>query len=443
MQLWTRPLDRPIQNLLIICVAWKFLLLLIAGLSPGPGYDTSASLISPNTAEGRGLPPAIQYILGKLIRWDAIYFVKTAGRGYVFEQEWAFGWGFTRLISLCVAALEKAGIPRYDGLEGLMAIVIAHTAHLFSVLVLFNLTSAVFAQPSTWLAFTAASLHIISPAGLFLSAPYAESSCALLSFVGCFLFTKSLGGNGPVTASHDLLVLLSGISFGIATTFRSNGILNGLLLLEEAFRTLWSLKTSFQISSFRRLIATGLGGVSVAVGFLLPQYIAYTEYCGVSEVNTRTWCKRALPSIYTFVQDHYWHCGLFRYWTISNIPLFLLATPMFVILVTSGLWALKVTTEELEQDRNDVKDVRKSIHGPVLQVIRNLAVSQLMLVMLTSTTAHVQIITRISSAFPVWLWYIAISCREGKTLLVSRIVKFMVIYSVIQGGLYASFLPPA
>jgi phosphatidylinositol glycan class V len=203
-------------------------------------------------------------------------------------------------------ALGTAGIPHYVGLEALLAIVIAHAAHLLSVLVLFSLTSAVFSESSSWLAFTAASLHIISPAGLFLSAPFAESSCALLSFIGCLLFTKSLGGNGPVTVSHDMLVLLSGVFFGIATTFRSNGILNGLLLLEEAFRTLWSLKIDSRISTFRRLIATGLGGLSVAVGFLLPQYIAYTEYCGNSGISTRTWCERSLPSIYTFVQDHYW-----------------------------------------------------------------------------------------------------------------------------------------
>ena len=355
---------------------------------------------------------------------------------------------------------EKAGLPRYGGIEALVAIVIAQTAHLLSVLVLFSLTSVVFAQPSPWLAFTTASLHIISPAGLFLSAPYAESSCALLSFIGCFLFTQSLGSHRDASARHDILVLLSGASFGIATTFRSNGILNGLLLLEEAFRTLWSLKTKFQFSTIRRLVATGLGGLSVAVGFLLPQYIAYTEYCGDSDTDRRVWCKNTLPSIYTFVQDHYWYvsfsfdpscvdnhrnCGLFRYWTISNIPLLLLATPMFVILTTSGLWALKFNPEKLRRVMKNAKGTvsRNSTQGPVLQVIRNLAVSQLMLVLLTSTTAHVQIITRISSAFPVWLWYIAISSREGKTLLVGRIITFMVVYSVIQGGLFASFLPPA
>jgi GPI mannosyltransferase 2 len=103
MQVWTRPLDCPIRSLVVLFAAWKLLLLLIAVLSPGSGYDTSASLFSPSAAEGRQLPPPIQYILGKLTRWDAIYFVKVANRGYVFEQEWAFGWGFTSLISLCAA----------------------------------------------------------------------------------------------------------------------------------------------------------------------------------------------------------------------------------------------------------------------------------------------------------------------------------------------------
>ena len=97
MQLWTRPLDRPIQNLVILSLAWKLFMLLVAASSPGLGYDTSTSLLSPSANPDRQLPNLLQHILGKLVRWDAIYYVKTAGRGYVFEQEWAFGWGFTRL----------------------------------------------------------------------------------------------------------------------------------------------------------------------------------------------------------------------------------------------------------------------------------------------------------------------------------------------------------
>lgn len=208
---------------------------------------------------------------------------------------------------LITTAIRSVGVPQFDGLEGLVAIFIAHFAHLLSVLVLFKLTSTIFLA-STRIALVAASLHIISPAGLFLSAPYAESSCALLTFTGVLLFANSLGSRASSTVGQDLLVLLSGVVFGVATTFRSNGILNGLLLFEEAFRILFLLRNGIRLSAIRRLLATGLGGICVAAGFLLPQHIAYSEYCGNLEApNSRPWCQKSLPSVYTFVQDHYWY----------------------------------------------------------------------------------------------------------------------------------------
>ncbi|KAG4443790.1 hypothetical protein IFR05_000690 [Cadophora sp. M221] len=441
MQSWTRPQDNPIRSLITLFVGWKALLLLIATCSPGLGYDTSASLFYGGPDHDDQLPLVLRYIVGKLTRWDAIYFVKASRRGYLFEQEWAFGWGFTRLIALCVEGLKKLGVSNYVGVEGLVAICIAHVSHLLSVLAVFSLTRALFFTYSVTFAFRAAAFHIISPAGLFLSSPYAESSCALLSFTGCLLFTKSIVHKGPNTTTHDLLVLLSGICFGIATTFRSNGILNGLLLLEEAFRTLLMLKDGLQLSVLRRLLSTGLGGMSVGAGFLIPQYIAYSEYCGETGTAIRPWCQRSLPSIYTFVQDYYWNCGFLRYWTVSNLPLFLLAMPMFGILTTSGFWALKLNASD-RQGQFDKTQRTKEGSG-AQQVVRNLAVTQLSLVLLTLSTAHVQIITRISSAFPVWLWYGSKASQDGKTMLVGGFVKFMVIYALVQGGLYASFLPPA
>jgi phosphatidylinositol glycan class V len=183
-------------------------------------------------------------------------------------------------------------------------------AHLLSVLVLFALGTIIFPSRSPPFALTAAFLHIFSPAGLFLSAPYAESPCALLSFSGILLFVKSIVGRKErPSIGKDLLVLLSGMTFGVATTFRSNGILNGLLLLEEAFGLLFSLRRGFRLTTIRRLVATGLGGLSVGAGFIVPQYIAWKEYCGQGEIDAnflRPWCHKSLPSVYSFVQDHYW-----------------------------------------------------------------------------------------------------------------------------------------
>merc|ERR1711939_997164 len=292
MQSWTRPQDSPIRSLVAVFVAWKTLLLLLAVCSPGLGYDPSTSLFYTESEQGIQLPLVLRYVVGKLTRWDGIYFVKSSRRGYLFEQEWAFGWGFTRVIALCSQVLKKCGVTNYVGLEGLVAICIAHLSHLLSVLAVFGLTRVLFFNYSVTFAFKAAALHIISPAGLFLSSPYAESSCALLSFAGCLLFTKSIVHGGPKTGTHDLLVVLAGICFGIATTFRSNGILNGLLLLEEAFRTLLALRDGIQFGVMRRLLATGLGGMCVGAGFLIPQYIAYSEYCEGTDTDVRPWCQR-------------------------------------------------------------------------------------------------------------------------------------------------------
>ena len=101
--------NHPIRSLILCFLAWKTLLLLVAAASPGPGYDTSASLLGPNRGSVENpageLPAPLRYLVEKLTRWDAIYFVKVANRGYLFEQEWAFGWGFTRAIAFCTAGM--------------------------------------------------------------------------------------------------------------------------------------------------------------------------------------------------------------------------------------------------------------------------------------------------------------------------------------------------
>lgn len=102
---WARPLDYPKTLLIIAYIIWKLLLACIAILSPSSGYDTSTSLLYPNedVTELLSWPDwALKSWLRNLTRWDAIYFTQIARCGYVWEQEWAFGWGFTNLMSLAV-----------------------------------------------------------------------------------------------------------------------------------------------------------------------------------------------------------------------------------------------------------------------------------------------------------------------------------------------------
>lgn len=109
---------------------------------------------------------------------------------------------------------------------------------------------------------------------------------------------------------------------------------------------------------------------------------------------------------------------------------------MLVILVKSGVDSLR--GRHLPGDAKAVDGES----GRLLALIRSTAAAQVLLAVLAATTYHVQIITRISSGYPVWHWWLAGRLVQGDKTG-SRIVMFMVIYASIQGALFASFLPPA
>ena len=113
------PLDRPKVALVLCLLVWKLLLLCIAIVSPGAGYDTSTTLLQSDdklanltSKSGLGFPLRWE----SLVRWDAIYFTQIARNGYIWEQEWAFGWGFTRLMALVskgTSIFITGGLPTY------------------------------------------------------------------------------------------------------------------------------------------------------------------------------------------------------------------------------------------------------------------------------------------------------------------------------------------
>lgn len=115
---------------------------------------------------------------------------------------------------------------------------------------------------------------------------------------------------------------------------------------------------------------------------------------------------------------------------------------MFAIMTLSGFWALRGSPLEEDETTTGGAKGKETTEAKGSQVLRNLAVVQLLLAVYTLTTAHAQIINRISSSSPVWLWFLAVGFANRKPLA-RNFVVFMVIYAVVQGGLFASFLPPA
>lgn len=314
--------QHPYRSLAVVFGLWKAFLLAIAAVATlaGPAYDTSGDLLEAAaklnvtapyaSTAGHAIPSG--GIVSRLTSWDAIYYVQAARRGHLYEQEWAFGAGLPLVVSFLRAGLAQLGV---DAPVALVAVVYAHIAHLLAVWVLYRLGCQLWIGGNAagrTTAFVAACLHVLSPAGLFLSAPYAESSCALFSFVGYAAFAagRKQGGLGGLSATGDLLRLFAGVSFGVATLFRSNGLLNGVIFAYEAVSGAVMFLQQPSLPLFRRLASIGLGGLAVAAGSVIPQAVAYFQFCsepsGVPGEDLRSWCAERLPSIYNFVQDHYW-----------------------------------------------------------------------------------------------------------------------------------------
>ena len=183
--------------------------------------------------------------------------------------------------------------------------------------------------------------------------------------------------------------------------------------------------------------------------------------------------------------------GFLHYWSLGNIPLFLLATPVLTLLFTSAFWACgwystpafsprdnrrtsiqtnkvpqslaKTVNPNVTEFHEPPDAVKESVwwspfatsDGPRTgKLLRQFAGPQLILAILDLTTSHVQIVSRISSGYAVWYWWMAamifwdspLTRKTGvwSTAIAPRtLITFSIMYAIIQGGLYASFLPPA
>ncbi|KAL1988754.1 hypothetical protein VTN96DRAFT_7638 [Rasamsonia emersonii] len=448
----------PIKFLTALFLAWKALLFLVVINCPGPGYDTSTTLLlgpsqSPAsvTELWKAAWPSTSTIL-RFVRWDSIYFVHIAERGYLYEQEWAFGYGYTRLLSYLTAALHPTdnGIGATEITQ--VAVGISHLSHYLSVLVLYALTKTIFGtETNTQRAFclVSAALHIISPAGAFLSAPYGEPLFSFLNLTGFYLYLSAvLNEDTGRQITRDAKFLASAVLFALATTVRSNGILSGCLFAYDAVLGVVRVITrGFSLETVHRLFVIVLGGSIVALGMVGPQYVAFATYCTDPD-SSRPWCKQLIPSIYGWVQAHYWNVGFLKYWTVTNLPLFCLAAPMLAVLCQSALSVLqRPPAEQIYLSfAPDASSQKTSVRQSCLT---RLAISQGLLAITALTSYHVQIINRISSGYPVWYWYLA-SLALDKTkpsqparCLFSAATQGMAMYGLIQAVLFGSFLPPA
>ena len=167
--------------------------------------------------------------------------------------------------------------------------------------------------------------------------------------------------------------------------------------------TFCCLQDSDPTNAPRFLLANLIRSLIVLSGFALFLAHGYYSMCMHSE---RPWCHRLLPNIYPFVQEHYWNVGFLRYFTLGNIPNFLLAIPMIIALYLLHHLIRIHDPKRLFFLRNTVNHAKHSLFLNQDQLVPHVLLLSFMLVY-TVLVAHVQIITRLFSFMPIIPWYLA------------------------------------
>ncbi|KAJ7188456.1 glycosyltransferase family 76 protein [Mycena filopes] len=335
-----------------------------------------------------------------LLRWDAIHFLHIARSGYLYEHEWAWLPGLPFLLSLFPTSVLAPTV---------LSLAVAYDASLtMHALSLHHLGSPALATLATML-----SLLPSSPATLFL-APNTEPFFTYLSHKGMLYCARSR-------------YVPAAIAFTLAAAFRSNGfLLSGFILWGLLIQPLLARK-SLPLSSVPSAVV--LSALPFAP-FVAHNYAAYLAFCSADP--PAAWCARALPLIYSHVQARYWNSGFLRYWTLQQLPNFLIATPPLLAICAFSVHHL----------RRWIKSPAAAGYAFLSASIAPHAIHALFMCSILIFASHTQIVLRLAASMPITYWAAAWLLIEhpkwGRAW-----VAWSVLWGALSVLLWSAFLPPA
>ncbi|XP_055466929.1 GPI mannosyltransferase 2 isoform X1 [Psammomys obesus] len=426
------PLDPSQKEVLRFAVSCRILTLTLQALFNIIIPDHHADAFSPpRLAPSGSVDQLVEGLLGGLSRWDAEHFLFIAEHGYLYEHSFAFFPGFP--LTLLVGTELLRPLQGLLSQRSCLLVSVALLNFLFSVLAavkLHDLGCLVLHCPHQ--AFYAALLFCLSPANVFLAAGYSEALFAFLTFSAMGQLERARG-------------CASGLLFALATGVRSNGLVAvGFLLHYQCRHFFSSLGVLNPWKQLIKLLASlCLAVLTVSLPFALFQYYAYAQFCfrgsahsipeplvqlavdkgyRIAGENEPPWCSWDLPLIYSYIQDVYWNVGLLRYYELKQLPNFLLATPVAVLVVWAA-WTY-VTAHPwlcltLGLQRNKESESRDKPHpGFLSPKVFVYLVHATVLLLFGGLCMHVQVLTRfLGSSTPILYWFSAHLLQNQEPLL--------------------------
>jgi phosphatidylinositol glycan class V len=379
-----------------------------------------------------------------LLRWDTFYFLHVAKHGYVYEHEWAFFPGPIYLTGY----LFDGGTLSHILLAALATVLACDTSQTLYSLSLHHLQSPALALSASLL-----SLLPTSPATLYF-APYSEPLFTYFSYQGTLPYVLSsliLNAKSGMLCCARHQWFKASLFFAFASAFRSNGILlSGFIFwgliaqpamakrMVRKYSSLFYSSHSLYLQPTMRAIIKSIALAAIVIApFVVYHLAAYVVFC--SETSSRPgWCSQFPPSIYTHVQSTYWNVGFLRYWTLSQLPNFLLAAPTLLVILAFSFHHLKGTWHS-SSNRKDKSQLDCAFQNAT---IAPHAIHAIIFSLILIFASHTQIILRLASAMPLVYWAAAWLLYEHPAL--GRLwVTWSVLWGITSIICWATFLPPA
>ncbi|WAR02114.1 PIGV-like protein [Mya arenaria] len=411
-----------------------------------PDHDADAFKPPYDINEGNLLDSIIQSLFGGLRRWDGVYFLHIAEHGYTYENTLAFFPLFPTFVRLTANSvlLPLQFLVQYSSVLLVSAVLVNVTVFVRTAEVLFSLGSEVLKNDA--IAYKAALLFCITPASIFMTAPYSECLYSFLTFSG-------------LLELHQNRKTMAAVYFGLSFVTRSNGALNMFFLLyvlgksvlkeirnlSRAAMMNWQVSLAIPWIFFTTTVIPYLFLVVICViPFLGYQLYCFKLYCiGAYKLDIAehivaygrenglkiqgdepsSWCQDKLPLAYSYIQSHYWDQGFLQYWEWKQTPNFLLATPA-TLLVLSLAWKFwknnkyVCVTLGLDEDGAAKKEADPGPHFRLVGVaLLPHVVQSLALTVFAWACIHIQVLTRmVFSSCPVLYWYSAHLISPGEAI---------------------------
>jgi len=370
-----------------------------------PPYDTSAI----ETRAEHPLPLDFLSTYGHS-NWDAVYYNHLAQEGYSYEKFGAFFPLYPAMLSYLSRILAWSGLISISAAVVVVSVVLNNMLFIINSKLVYRLSKSMGGSDKQ--SYHAALLFSFNPASVFMSVGYTES-------LFCFFVLWGL-------IKREEESPLYFIFFTLATAVRANGLTLLFFCLYDHGILIIKSRQVIVVNMLCLVIQT----VSTVAPFVYFQKHFTELYC--EEPVKSVWCGSGLP--YYYIQQHYWGNGLFKYWTLLQLPNFLIAAPIFLLV---AMILYEWGKRHYEGD-GEVRSIRERVLNLSLSFCDAGYIHIGILAMLALCTMHVQVATRFLVANCP---FIMVYCVRFKGWRLWCVVVYFAVYSIVGLVVHSTFYP--